>query len=75
MAQWPGAGAEGPERRGHSAWQQAGAGSTMSLCPAHLPTGSGLGHSGTDKSGPGPFCFGRSFSGRWSKGGTCFPLP
>lgn len=69
MAQGPGAAAEGPERQGHKAWQQAWAGPTMSLCPACLsaclPAGSGLGHSGTDKRGSGLFCFGRRpFSGR-----------
>lgn len=37
MAQEPGAAAEGPERQGHKAWQQAGAGPTMPLCPACLP--------------------------------------
>lgn len=57
MAQEPGAAAEGPERQGHKARQQAWAGPTMSLCPACLPTGSGLGHSGTDKRGSGPFFF------------------
>lgn len=34
MAQEPGGGVEGPERQGHKAWQQAGAGPTMSLCLA-----------------------------------------
>lgn len=67
-AEEPGGGAESTERQGHKAWQQVGAGPTMSLCPA-CPQALAYAPVEQIKVVQVLFVLGGLFSGRWSKDG------